>query len=950
MLIQWNFRDQETGSLLYSTGEVQSYHCNNFAGSGATVIPRIKAGDFGDCYSGTVEVTAVFKRALPAASDNPTYQCCEPYAENNGEQPEPFSVNTPLLIHVSRGTPEISAINIISSNQECSQALSAEISGGCREKRSIISPCTTEQYYEEYEWHFYDIITGDEIEDFLRTDGTFGTNQRCVAINPSHPYFLNFDETETPVIRAELRIVDYAGFTAEFEEILILDLPFRYAGPTNLSRCAGTTAPLFTGAFFVGNNGSPSISWDAHPFLNTANPLDPVFAAPSGYTGVVNLRAQGRDNAGCNFDVTIPVNVNGGIQVFPSHNGQTPVVTCLYESLRTLGRSEADGGVATGGSGNYNYVWTPAIGLSDPFIANPRVAITPPAGEMIYTLSVTDETGCSSSGDIRVVANQESQILANAGQDQTICYEGSTYLASDPYYTGAEISSPDISWEGSSAELVTIPIPFSYGRRIPNANVPGTHIFTLTVADRTTGCFDTDDVAITILEPWRYRGFNSDITMLVAGQEGELWKFEEESIILDGAILPLSSEWLSNEEPANITVRSVNNGIPSSGKFVPTVNNTEMTLLVTDAAGCQKEFLTNRYLLLSDLPQVTISTASEPAVFCRDAEMCYDVHLNIHPISQNTWLMPPNILAEHTYHTVYSAGSYLMWRGSDHLLHNGTLGHYFADNICFQNPGGPLYGGLDGNHGLFESMGSLPGASVSQPNPFHGNLQVVSILESSTIPEMIICDDTPPWYLGSVEQGNTLFRGADVIKVQFTNDCSQLYAPNASVGPLYENFSSILRGGARGMGAVVIRDLEVDEGAYFHAFIDPCSDEMRLVSQDDNDSTTVIVKSIDRKTLSRVEEKGTKSNKVPYIKAYPNPFYGETSIEFTVPYPNQKITLQLLNYAGNRIRFLEKDRLYSQGEHQYLLNMKSLPAGLYTVRMEIDGVIQEYVKIIAVSR
>ncbi len=55
---------------------------------------------------------------------------------------------------------------------------------------------------------------------------------------------------------------------------------------------------------------------------------------------------------------------------------------------------------ASGGSGTYNYQWTPASGLSDPFIANP---VATPSSTVIYTLQVTDaSTGCTATSQVQV--------------------------------------------------------------------------------------------------------------------------------------------------------------------------------------------------------------------------------------------------------------------------------------------------------------------------------------------------------------------------------------------------------------------------------------------------------------------------------------------------------------------------------------------------------------------
>src|SRR5262249_3561077 len=82
---------------------------------------------------------------------------------------------------------------------------------------------------------------------------------------------------------------------------------------------------------------------------------------------------------------------------------------------------------ATGGSGIYAYLWSPATGLSSATVANP---IASPTSTTIYSVSVTDSAGCiASSGNVTVpVANTGPAI--SAGPASTAACEGSTAIFS----------------------------------------------------------------------------------------------------------------------------------------------------------------------------------------------------------------------------------------------------------------------------------------------------------------------------------------------------------------------------------------------------------------------------------------------------------------------------------------------------------------------------------------
>ncbi|WPP49324.1 PKD-like domain-containing protein [Catalinimonas niigatensis] len=89
--------------------------------------------------------------------------------------------------------------------------------------------------------------------------------------------------------------------------------------------------------------------------------------------------------------------------------------TICQGSPVTLGGSPS----ASGGSGNYTYLWSPAIGLNDPTLPNPTATLT---FNRTYTLRVTDtSTGCVSAQD-DVVITVEPQLQAGSIiGTQTIC-------------------------------------------------------------------------------------------------------------------------------------------------------------------------------------------------------------------------------------------------------------------------------------------------------------------------------------------------------------------------------------------------------------------------------------------------------------------------------------------------------------------------------------------------
>ncbi|WKN29559.1 PKD domain-containing protein [Porifericola rhodea] len=100
---------------------------------------------------------------------------------------------------------------------------------------------------------------------------------------------------------------------------------------------------------------------------------------------------------------------------------QLPVADAGADQTICEGSSIMLGGApsASGGSGNYTYLWTPASGLDDATLANPTATIT---YTRTYSLKVTDSsTGCESVVD-NVTITVEPQLQAGSiGGTQTIC-------------------------------------------------------------------------------------------------------------------------------------------------------------------------------------------------------------------------------------------------------------------------------------------------------------------------------------------------------------------------------------------------------------------------------------------------------------------------------------------------------------------------------------------------
>lgn len=68
---------------------------------------------------------------------------------------------------------------------------------------------------------------------------------------------------------------------------------------------------------------------------------------------------------------------------------------------------------------------------------------------------------------------------------------------------------------------------------------------------------------------------------------------------------------------------------------------------------------------------------------------------------------------------------------------------------------------------------------------------------------------------------------------------------------------------------------------------------------------------------------------------FPNPFAGETTLEFSVQKPAHA-RLDVFDLLGRRVETVV-DQHYSGGAYQVRWNGESLPRGVYFVRMQVDG-------------
>ncbi|MFN0201570.1 MAG: T9SS type A sorting domain-containing protein [Bacteroidia bacterium] len=224
---------------------------------------------------------------------------------------------------------------------------------------------------------------------------------------------------------------------------------------------------------FICTNGSTSIggtavtgasySWSPATGLNNINIANPT-ASPSVTTTyiVYNLAA----TAGCGATDTVIVTV----LTPPTANAGVDKTICAGAST-TIGVAAV---------ANLTYSWSPATGLSSAAVANPTAS---PTTTTTYTLTVTNQGGCSST-DVMIVTVNASP-AANAGPDKMICIGNSVQIGATAV-TGVSYSwSPATGLSSASASN-------------PTASPTTTTTYTLTTTSASNGCSRTDQVTVTV--------------------------------------------------------------------------------------------------------------------------------------------------------------------------------------------------------------------------------------------------------------------------------------------------------------------------------------------------------------------------------------------------------------------------------------------------------------------
>ncbi|MGD0710233.1 MAG: gliding motility-associated C-terminal domain-containing protein [Bacteroidales bacterium] len=361
--------------------------------------------------------------------------------------------------------------------------------------------------------------------------------------------------------------------------VTIHQSPSTTSGPFTIPSGTSTTMTSIES----GGTGPFTYSWAPSAYIagstTVQNPVTTNLTVTTVYTVTVTDAA-----TGCTGTEQVIVNVTGSPL-------DVNTVTATPSSI-CYGSSTQIQATATGGSGTYNYAWSPATGLSNTTIYNP---IASPTTTTIYTVTANDGFSNATS---QVTITVYPLPVASASHNSLVCSGDTLNLTSGGGTT--------YSWSGPNSFLNSNQNPSITGL---TSLASGTYIVTVTDSN---GCSDTAQTTVTV---------NTSPTVSISNNTP-----------CEGQPLNLSSSGGVNY--------SWNGPIGfSSNAEYPVISNADTvstvgiyTVTVTDVNGC------------SSSAQTTVSVNSNPLATASSNTPCEGQTLNLispgNPANSYNWSGP----------------------------------------------------------------------------------------------------------------------------------------------------------------------------------------------------------------------------------------------------------------------------------------------------------------------
>ena len=215
------------------------------------------------------------------------------------------------------------------------------------------------------------------------------------------------------------------------DELTVFVNPSTINAGVDQTICGGSSANLNA----ISNTNGTTYKWFPSTGLSSTIIANPV-AMPT-YTTTYTVISSVVGGCTVSDQVKITISSKPSVNAGPDKGLCTAASATLYGSI----------------FGISNFSWSPVTGLSDPNIANP---VANPETTTTYTLTGTNEFGCSASDQVTVYRGVTP--IVNAGADQISCTNSAILIASSNIPGGAYkwTSNPTTSIPNSASNSITV--------------------------------------------------------------------------------------------------------------------------------------------------------------------------------------------------------------------------------------------------------------------------------------------------------------------------------------------------------------------------------------------------------------------------------------------------------------------------------------------------------------
>lgn len=285
--------------------------------------------------------------------------------------------------------------------------------------------------------------------------------------------------------------------TTSTTTVQVVEYPVANAG-ADTAVCLGDTIQLQ--GFASGSSGPYSFAWSPTPnYISNASSPTPLVSPPA--TTVFYLIASAK---GCDSKAdSIVVQVDSKPTIDPGSDR----ITCLGDSIQLDGSAAGDPNAS-----QYNYTWTPAIGLSDPNTGKPLAS---PDTTTTYEVIAFSNFGCGSDIATVLVTVEPTPIVSALSADTIICEGSAIQLSATHEFTTTPAGGPVTYFWTPNSSVAGSPA-------LSTVTVAPTSTTLYTVSASVSGDCPTTDQVLVSVSPAITAGIAADTTTICSGESTQL--------------------------------------------------------------------------------------------------------------------------------------------------------------------------------------------------------------------------------------------------------------------------------------------------------------------------------------------------------------------------------------------------------------------------------------------